>query len=303
MNDSARAMARMEQVGPAAPLPLSVVIPAYNEEARLPKTLFRVASYLRSRGIHAEILVVDDGSTDGTAAAAEQFLGSTMGRVLRNGTNRGKGFSVRRGVLEARGERVLMTDADLSTPIEELETLERALDLDHAAVAMGSRNLHGSRIEVSQGPLRRLMGRVFNGLIRSLAGLPFRDTQCGFKLMDRSRTLPLFRLMVVDRFAFDVELAFLCRRQGLDVREVAVSWSDTPGSKVHMLKDPPQMLRDVIRIRWRAAADHYPMPGGGLSLAPSTRKAAGRAPVRSNNTLKKRPLISDLEGENERGAR
>ncbi|HVQ35365.1 MAG TPA: dolichyl-phosphate beta-glucosyltransferase, partial [Candidatus Bathyarchaeia archaeon] len=223
---------------------LSIVVPAYNEEARLPATLAEIAAWMEARHLDAEILVVDDGSRDRTAEIAGEALRGRRGRVLRNGENRGKGYSVRHGVLEAAGRFVLLTDADLSTPITEYDKVAawvRDHDLD---VAIGSRALPGSDVQQRQGLLRQTMGRVFNRIIRALTGLPFRDTQCGFKLLDRERTRPLFEKMVVDRFAFDVELLFLCRRFGLTVREVPVIWRNAPGSKVSILGDPLNMIYD-----------------------------------------------------------
>ena len=230
---------------------LSIVVPAYNEEARLPATLAEIAAWMEARHLDAEILVVDDGSRDRTAEIAGEALRGRRGRVLRNGENRGKGYSVRHGVLEAAGRFVLLTDADLSTPITEYDKVAawvRDHDLD---VAIGSRALPGSDVQQRQGLLRQTMGRIFNRIIRALTGLTFRDTQCGFKLLDRERTRPLFEKMVVDRFAFDVELLFLCRRFGLTVREVPVIWRNAPGSKVSILGDPLNMIYDVLRVRWR----------------------------------------------------
>ncbi|HJQ97907.1 MAG TPA: dolichyl-phosphate beta-glucosyltransferase [Candidatus Polarisedimenticolaceae bacterium] len=230
---------------------LSIVVPAYNEEARLPATLAEIAAWMEARQLDAEILVVDDGSRDRTAEIAGEALRGRRGRVLRNGENRGKGYSVRHGVLEAAGRFVLLTDADLSTPITEYDKVAawvRDHDLD---VAIGSRALPGSDVQHRQGLLRQTMGRIFNRIIRALTGLTFRDTQCGFKLFDRERTRPLFEKMVVDRFAFDVELLFLCRRFGLTVREVPVIWRNAPGSKVSILGDPLNMIYDVLRVRWR----------------------------------------------------
>jgi dolichyl-phosphate beta-glucosyltransferase len=207
---------------------LSIVVPAYNEEARLPATLAEIGAWMEARQLDAEILVVDDGSRDRTAEIAGEALRGRRGRVLRNGENRGKGYSVRHGVLEAAGRFVLLTDADLSTPITEYDKVAawvRDHDLD---VAIGSRALPGSDVQLRQGLLRQTMGRIFNRIIRALTGLTFRDTQCGFKLLDRERTRPLFEKMVVDRFAFDVELLFLCRRFGLTVREVPVIWRNAP---------------------------------------------------------------------------
>jgi dolichyl-phosphate beta-glucosyltransferase len=230
---------------------LTIVVPAYNEEARLPATLAEIGAWMDARRLDAEILVVDDGSRDRTAEIAAEALGGRRGRVLKNGENRGKGYSVRHGVLEAAGRFVLLTDADLSTPITEYDKVAawvRDHDLD---VAIGSRALPGSDVQLRQGVLRQTMGRTFNRIIRALTGLPFHDTQCGFKLLDRERTRPLFEKMVVDRFAFDVELLFLCRRFGLTVREVPVIWRNAPGSKVSILGDPLNMIYDVLRVRWR----------------------------------------------------
>jgi dolichyl-phosphate beta-glucosyltransferase len=229
---------------------LSIIIPAYNEEERLQRSLPKIAAYLQEDNVQAEILVVDDGSTDATSAIAAKAMSGLRGRVIRNDENHGKGYSVRRGCLEARGRWVLLTDADLSSPIEEhrkLAAAARDFDLD---VVIGSRGLPDSRIEVRQTALREYMGKTFNFLIRKMTGLSFRDTQCGFKLMDRERTRPLFERMVVDRFAFDVELLFLCRRFGLTAREVPVVWRNEPKSKVSIIRDPLNMLYDVARVRW-----------------------------------------------------
>jgi len=230
---------------------LSVVIPAFNEEARLGASLDRIFAYLEGRGVLAEVLVVDDGSTDGTSTLARAALKGKRGTVLVNPENRGKGHAVRRGVLAASGNWVLMTDADLSSPIEEYEKLAAAARDHDLDVAFGSRGLPDSRIEVRQNPVRELMGKTFNLAIRAATGLPFRDTQCGFKLMDRRRTRPIFERMAVDRFAFDVELLFLCVRFGLRVREVPVVWRDAAGSRVSMLTSPLNMLFDLARVRWR----------------------------------------------------
>jgi len=241
---------------------LSIVVPAYNEEERLVGSIGKIASYLDAAGIDAEILVIDDGSKDRTAELAAKALEGRRGRVLRNGENRGKGYSVRQGVLEARGRFVLMTDADLSTPIDahrKLAAVIRDRDLD---VVIGSRALPDSDVQVRQGWLRQTMGRSFNVIIRAVTGLPYRDTQCGFKLMDRDRVKPLFDKMVVNRFAFDVELLFLCARFGLSVGEVPVDWRNAIGSKVSVLGDPLNMIADVLRVRWRFRRGLYnPEPG------------------------------------------
>jgi dolichyl-phosphate beta-glucosyltransferase len=230
---------------------LSIVVPAYNEEERLVASLDKIGSYLDATGIDAEILVVDDGSKDRTGELATKALAGRRGRVVANGENRGKGYSVRHGVLEARGRFVLVTDADLSTSIEDhakLAEVMRDRDLD---VVIGSRALPDSNVEIRQGWLRQTMGRSFNVIIRSLTGLPFHDTQCGFKLLDRERVKPLVEKMVVDGFAFDVELLFLCARFGLSVADVPVTWRNATGSKVSIVGDPLAMIADVLRVRWR----------------------------------------------------
>ena len=230
---------------------LSIVIPAYNEEQRLVATLATIAAYLDAGKIDAEILVVDDGSKDRTAELAASALAGRRGRVVRNGENRGKGYSVRHGVLEARGRFVLVCDADLSTPIEEHTRLARTMRDKDGDVVIGSRALEDSNVLVRQSWLRQTMGKSFNTIIRVLTKLPFRDTQCGFKLMDRDRVKPLLEKMVVDGFAYDVELLFLCSKFGLSVAEVPVTWRNAAGSKVSLLSDPIRMIADVLRVRWR----------------------------------------------------
>jgi glycosyltransferase involved in cell wall biosynthesis len=243
---------------------LSVVIPAYNEEKRLGSTLAKISTYLDESGIDAEILVVDDGSSDGTAALAASALAGRRGRVVPNGENRGKGYSVRHGVLEAEGRFVLLTDADLSTPIEEYGALAAAVRDRQLDMAIGSRAVAGADVRIAQGWLRRTMGRTFNKIIRALTGLPFHDTQCGFKVMDRERVRPLVSKMIVDRFAFDVELLFLCRRFGLSIAELPVIWRNAEGSKVSIVGDPLNMIWDVLRVRWRFRRGLYnpDTPGG-----------------------------------------
>ena len=246
---------------------LSIVIPAYNEEERLVLSVGKIASYLDAGGIDAEILVVDDGSKDRTAELAAKALAGRRGRVVANGENRGKGYSVRHGVLEARGRFVLLTDADLSTAIEDHAKLAQVIrdrDLD---VVIGSRALPDSKVEIRQGWLRQTMGRGFNVIIRVLTGLPFRDTQCGFKLMDRERVKPLFEKMVVDGFAFDVELLFLCARFGLSVADVPVTWRNATGSKVSIVGDPLSMIADVLRVRWRFRRGLYNPEGGAAEAS------------------------------------
>lgn len=238
---------------------VSIVVPAYNEEKRLPATLFLVLSYLaRKPWGFAEVLIVDDGSSDGTAAAGEQLARDhPMVRLLSNPGNRGKGYSVRHGVLEARGEWVLFTDADLSAPIEELDKLLAAAAAEGAAVAIGSRALNRSLIEVHQSFFRESAGRVFNLLMRLLIGLPFQDTQCGFKLFETRAAREMFRRQRLERFGFDVEVLYLARRLGYRVIEVPVRWSHTEGTKVSMFRDSLNMFLDLVRIRWNALRGRY----------------------------------------------
>lgn len=228
---------------------MSVVIPAYNEARRLGPTLDRVTAYLEARGGGHEVLVVDDGSTDSTAEIARAHPAPAV-RLIRQGENRGKGAAARRGVAESRGRRVLLCDADLSAPIEELGALERRLD-DGADLAIGSRGVPESDVQRHQPLYRELMGKTFNRIIRLLGVRGIRDTQCGFKLLDGEAARRLFRQVRTDGFAFDVELLWLARRRGLRVEEVGVAWIDSPDSRVHPLFDSAAMLRDVVLMRWR----------------------------------------------------
>lgn len=228
---------------------LSVVIPAYNEARRLGPTLDRVAAYLAARGVGHEIVVVDDGSTDTTAELVRAHPAPGL-RLVEQGVNRGKGAALRRGVAESRGERVLLCDADLSTPIEELPALERRLD-GGADLALGSRGVAGSDVRVHQPRYRELMGKAFNRIVRLLGVRGVQDTQCGFKLLTGDAARRLFAELRTDGFAFDVELVWLARRHGYRVDEVGVAWVDSPDSRVHPLVDSAAMLRDVALMRWR----------------------------------------------------
>jgi len=230
---------------------LTIVIPAYNEQSRLGPTLASVLAWARGSRHSVEVIVVDDGSVDATADVARRGIekAGVDSAVLVNERNRGKGYSLRRGVLAARGELVLVCDADLSTPIQETDRLiERMNGLGHGLV-IGSRALRESKVEIHQNPVREMMGKVFNKAVRLLTGLPFHDTQCGFKLMTRRDVAPIFKRARIDGFSYDVELLYVAARQGLPIEEVAVSWRNAPGSKVGILTDPFKMLRDVARIR------------------------------------------------------
>jgi dolichyl-phosphate beta-glucosyltransferase len=236
---------------------LSIVIPAFNEELRLPATLERIVAYLKNSHRDAEILVVDDGSKDRTAAVAESFHGKipTL-RVVPNGVNRGKGYSVRHGVQEARGRIVLFTDADLSAPIEEADKLVDALQ--QMDVAIGSRAVNRSLITVHESPFREFAGIIFNRIVRLILRLPFVDTQCGFKAFVRERCQIIFEQQTIERFGFDPELLYLARHHGLRAVEIPVRWGHSPATKVNMLRDSLQMFVDVFVIRWNSVRGRYP---------------------------------------------
>ena len=238
---------------------ISIIIPAFNEENRLPATLSAVFTYLAARAWEfAEVVVVDDGSTDGTCGVADRLAPLHPGlRLLRNPGNRGKGYSVRHGVMDARGEWILFTDADLSAPIEELDKLAAAAARRHAAVAIGSRALDRSLISVHQSLFRENAGRLFNLLVRLLTGLAFQDTQCGFKLLEARAAREVFRRQRLERFGFDVEVLFIARLLGYDSIEVPVRWSHSPGTKVRMFRDSLAMFGDLLRVRWNQWRGRY----------------------------------------------
>ncbi|MDQ2901737.1 MAG: glycosyltransferase family 2 protein [Acidobacteriota bacterium] len=237
---------------------ISIVIPAYNEEARLPATLRQAIEYLnRTEWTFWEILVVDDGSTDRTVACAEEFAKENPGvRVLRNPGNRGKGYSVRNGMLQARGEWSLFTDADLSAPIEELDKLWSAVDRAQASGAIGSRALDRSLIEVHQPFYRETLGKFFNFTMRAIVRLRFADTQCGFKLFESRAAREIFGRQRLNRFGFDVEVLFIARKLGLRILEIPVRWRNAEGSKVGMLNGAQSFL-DLLTIRLNQLRGKY----------------------------------------------
>jgi dolichyl-phosphate beta-glucosyltransferase len=237
---------------------LSIIIPAFNEESRLPETLAKIAAYICASKRNTELLVVDDGSTDATVAAAEGMRDKFASmRVISNGVNRGKGFSVRHGMLEAQGRLALFTDADLSAPIEEADKLLSAVEGDYD-VAIGSRAIDRSLISAHQSPFREFAGIVFNTVVRLCLRLPFVDTQCGFKAFKRERCKIIFEQQRIERFGFDPELLYLARHHGLRSQEIPVRWAHSPGTKVSMLRDSLQMFADVFIIRGNALAGRYP---------------------------------------------
>ncbi|MGH9467871.1 MAG: dolichyl-phosphate beta-glucosyltransferase [Terriglobales bacterium] len=229
---------------------LSVVIPAFNEAARLPATLAALDAYFRAQARAVEILVVDDGSSDATGTLPLPAAGGNIvWERLRNPGNRGKGYSVRRGMLAVHGERRLFTDADLSAPIEELGKLEAALDRG-ADIAIGSRRRR-DLIRAHQSWFRENAGRMFNRMVRVGLGLPYVDTQCGFKLFTGASAEAIFPEQHIEGWGFDPELLFLARRKGYRIEEVPVVWSHAEGAKIRMLRDSVGMARDAVSIRFR----------------------------------------------------
>jgi len=244
---------------------LSVVIPAYNEAQRLPATLARVRAYLRGLGREHEIVVVDDGSSDTTAQVARE-AGEDV-RLLRHAPNRGKGYAVRRGMLAATGERRLITDADLSTPIEELAKLEAEIERGFD-VAIGSRAVAGALIEVHQPAYREAVGRLFNRVVQALLLPGLSDTQCGFKLFTARAARAAFSVASLDGFSFDVEALYLARRLGLRIAEVPVIWRNDAATRVG-LGGGAAAFADLVRIHLRARRGAYGAPGGASGEPPT----------------------------------
>lgn len=243
---------------------LSIIVPAYNEEARLGRTLLRINEYFGNDPQLAnalEIIVVDDGSTDGTVRIAQEWARTTPERgfrLLSNDGNRGKGYSVRRGMLEARGRIALFTDADLSAPIEESEKLLASIAAGQD-IAIGSRAIDRSLISTHQSVFRETAGIIFNAFVRLFTGLQLHDTQCGFKAFVCERCRIIFEQQRIEGFGFDPEVLFLAERHGLRTAEVPVRWSHDPATKVHVLWDSLLMFGDLIYIRWNWLLGRYPV--------------------------------------------
>lgn len=244
---------------------ISIIIPAYNEEARITSTLQAIIDFFERHSYWTshEILVVDDGSKDGTVGVAESFAKQDPNvRVLRNPGNRGKGYSVRHGMLEAKGDWRLFSDADLSTPIEELDRLYAATQSKGCAISIASRALDRSLIEVRQSWFRELGGRGINLIMRMILGLKIQDTQCGFKLFRKDAAEAIFPLQIVERFGFDPELLFLGRKLGFGICEIPARWKHVEGTKVRLLHDSIQMIGDFLAIRMRWILGKYRVPQG-----------------------------------------
>ena len=239
----------------------SIVIPAYNESARIRPTLHALLRHIQEQGWDAEILVVNDGSTDDTAHIVREY-GKEHPQVLLvdNPGNRGKGYSVRNGMLNAKGDVLLFSDADLSSPIEEAVRLFAAIDAG-ADIAIGSRWLQPETQTHRQSPLRQFYGRLFNLALRILLGLNFKDTQCGFKAFTRDAAQAIFPLQRIERWGFDPELLYLARRAGLKVEEVPVAWAHVEGTRISPLRDGVRMFGEVLKIRWYAITGKYSKTG------------------------------------------
>jgi len=235
----------------------SIVIPAYNEQARIGATLTEVVRAVSTHSWNAEVIVVDDGSSDRTVQIVQSFVAQhPYIQLLRNGANRGKGYSVRSGMLHASGEIVMFTDADLSSPIEEAMLLFSAIH-EGVDVAIGSRWLAQSRQTIRQPLYRRFFGRCFNFVTRMIMRLPFADTQCGFKAFTRTAAQTVFQLQQIERWGFDPEILFIALKRGYVIREVPVSWAHDQRTRISYLRDGLQMLSELLRIRWNSLTGVY----------------------------------------------
>lgn len=235
----------------------SIVIPVYNESRRLSATLERVIGFVQQQHWEAEVVVVNDGSTDDTPDIARSFSGRyPFVRVVENPGNHGKGYSVRNGMLHASGTFLLFSDADLSAPIAESLKLFEALRAG-ADIALGSRWMQRELQRVAQPFYRRVLGRVFNLLLRALLGLPYKDTQCGFKAFTRAAAQAVFPLQTLERWGFDPEILFIARRFGMRIVEVPVEWSHAGYSQLHPFRDGTRMFFDILRVRRNSWTGRY----------------------------------------------
>ena len=239
---------------------ISIVIPAYNERMRLGGPLVKILDFAASSEKNIEVIIVDDGSSDDTAAIATKVLAehsAIQSNVIRYEQNKGKGFAVKTGLLAASADTALITDADLSTPIEEMFKLTSPIIDGEIDVTFGSRALDRSLIGTHQSWMRENGGRVINLMIRTMSGLQFADTQCGFKAFNMLKFRPLLEVMTIDRFGFDIEFLFVAKYHGLRLAEIPVRWNDVAGSKVSPFRDTRRMVGELIQIRRNARNGLY----------------------------------------------
>jgi glycosyltransferase involved in cell wall biosynthesis len=251
----------------------SIIIPAYDEGARIAASLDRILAYLSERQWSAEVIVVDDGSHDRTREIVRGYMArNPVIRLIENPGNRGKGYSVRNGMLHANGQVLLFSDADLSSPIEEAEKLFAAIEAGYD-VAIGSRWVR-TELQIRRQPLyRRLGGRGFNLLLRAALGLNYKDTQCGFKAFTRRAALTIFPLQQIERWGFDPEILYLAQRFGLRAAEVPVAWAHREGTRLHPFRDGLRMFADMLEVRWNSLQGRYKSNGEytEYQVAKSTR--------------------------------
>ncbi|MBK6748802.1 MAG: glycosyltransferase family 2 protein [Acidobacteria bacterium] len=239
---------------------LSIVVPAFDEEARLGVTMTKILDFIDIDSINAELIIVDDGSGDQTAEVARESASAfprIETNIIRYEENRGKGFAVKTGLLAAKSDLALFSDADLSTPIEEMDKLLDPIRSGEYDVTFGSRAIDRSLIGTHQPWRREQGGKVMNLIIRTMSGLPFADTQCGFKAFNLAKFRPLLDVMQIDRFGFDVEFLFVAKYHNLELAEIPVRWNDVAGSKVNVLRDTRRMISELNQIRRNARQGLY----------------------------------------------
>jgi dolichyl-phosphate beta-glucosyltransferase len=239
---------------------LSIIVPAFNEQERISGSIKKILDYIKKENLNAELIVVDDGSSDDTSETAKKACGAIAEiptKVVRYEQNRGKGFAVQTGLREALGEIALFSDADLSTPIEELPKLVAPIESGEFDLTFGSRALDRNLIGAHQPWRREQSGKVFNFMVRAMTGLPFADTQCGFKAFRMSKFRLLLDVMRIERFGFDVEFLFVANFSNLRLREISVRWDHCEGSKINVLRDSQKMFREINQIRRNARRGIY----------------------------------------------
>ncbi|MEJ7848895.1 MAG: dolichyl-phosphate beta-glucosyltransferase [Pyrinomonadaceae bacterium] len=239
---------------------VSIVVPAFDEHDRLGDSIRIISAFIEKTAPAAELIIVDDGSKDGTAKVAESVCAgfpNVVSRVIRYENNRGKGFAVKTGLLAARADIALFSDADLSTPINEMDKLIGPIETGEFDVTFGSRALDRSLIGTHQPWRREQGGRVMNMIIKTMSGLPYLDTQCGFKAFRMEKFRPLLDLMTIDRFGFDVEFLYVAKHNGLKLKEIPVRWNNVEGSKVSVVRDTRRMITELMQIRRNAKRGVY----------------------------------------------